>query len=124
VDESDRGPYPQCRVIRLSVGGGLIESDCPGLSFGSAPAATAPAAIDTLILPGGLDAPTAADDPALIDIVRELAGRARRVASVCTGAFLAAEAGLLTGRRAATHWRYCDQFAERFPDIEVERDRI
>jgi transcriptional regulator GlxA family with amidase domain len=111
-------------VTLLSVSGGLIESDCPGVSFGSAPAASINGAIDTLIVPGGRDAPTTAKDPALIAEVKRLAARAKRVACVCTGAFLAAEAGLLTGRRAATHWRYCDLFADRFHDVQLERDRI
>jgi transcriptional regulator GlxA family with amidase domain len=77
-----------------------------------------------LFIPGGRDAPAAASDLALVNGVKQLAARAQRVACVCTGAFLAAEAGLLTGRRAATHWRYCDQFADRFRDIRLERDRI
>jgi transcriptional regulator GlxA family with amidase domain len=111
-------------VTLLSVRGGLVESDCPGLSFGSVPAASVSGPIDTLVIPGGRDAPTTARDPDLIAEVKRLAARAKRVACVCTGAFLAAEAGLLAGRRAATHWRYCDQFADRFHDVQLERDRI
>jgi len=111
-------------VTLLSTSGGLIESDCPGLSFGSVPASSISLPIDTLIIPGGRDAPTTAKDPDLISEVKRLAARAKRVACVCTGAFLAAEAGLLAGRRAATHWRYCDQFANRFHDVQLERDRI
>jgi transcriptional regulator GlxA family with amidase domain len=111
-------------VTLLSVSGGLVESDCPGVSFGSVPAAFTRGPIDTFIIPGGHDAPTAAKDPELIAEVKHLAARAKRVACVCTGAFLAAEAGLLAGRRATTHWRYCDQFADRFRDIQLERDRI
>jgi transcriptional regulator GlxA family with amidase domain len=111
-------------IMLLSVPGGLIESDCPGVSFGSTPAASASRPIDTLIIPGGRDAPTTARDLDLIAEVKRLAARAKRVACVCTGAFLAAEAGLLAGRRATTHWRYCDQFADRFQNIQLERDRI
>jgi transcriptional regulator GlxA family with amidase domain len=111
-------------VALLSVSGGLVESDCPGLSFGSVPAASTCGPIDTLIIPGGRDAPTTAKDPDLIAEVKRLAARAKRVACVCTGAFLAAEAGLLAGRLATTHWRYCDQFADRFHDVQLERDRI
>ena len=111
-------------VTLLSVSGGLVESDCPGLSFGSVLASSSSGPIDTLIIPGGRDAPTTAEDPDLIAEVQRLAARAKRVACICTGAFLAAEAGLLAGRRVATHWRYCDQFANRFHDVQLERDRI
>ncbi|MGH7742897.1 MAG: GlxA family transcriptional regulator, partial [Candidatus Eiseniibacteriota bacterium] len=52
------------------------------------------------------------------------AGRVRRMASVCTGAFLLAEAGLLKGRRATTHWGACEEFAHDFPDTQVEPDTI
>ena len=48
----------------------------------------------------------------------------RRLASVCSGTFLLAEAGLLDGRRATTHWRVCDELAHRYPKITVERDPI
>jgi transcriptional regulator GlxA family with amidase domain len=56
--------------------------------------------------------------------VRQRAGAARRVVSVCTGAFLLAEAGLLDGRRAVTHWTRCKALAERYPAIQVEPDPI
>jgi transcriptional regulator GlxA family with amidase domain len=56
--------------------------------------------------------------------VRERASQARRIASVCTGAFLLAAAGVLDGRRAATHWMYCARFAQRFPTVHVEPDPI
>src|SRR6202041_1562160 len=55
---------------------------------------------------------------------RQRSSRARRVASVCTGAFLLAASGLLDGRRVATHWRYCDLFLSRFKKLKVERDPI
>ncbi|MEU9074997.1 GlxA family transcriptional regulator [Kitasatospora sp. NPDC048538] len=78
---------------------------------------------DTLLVPGGAEA----DDPgraALVARIRELAEGAERVASVCTGAFLLAEAGLLAGRRATTHWAYCDTLARRFPDVRVDPEPI
>jgi transcriptional regulator GlxA family with amidase domain len=111
-------------VTLASVAGGLVESDCPGVAFGSVAASTIVGPIDTLVIPGGNDAPQAVDDPDLIRCVEDLARRASRVACVCTGAFLAAKAGLLTARRAATHWRYCDELERRFPDTKVERDPI
>lgn len=81
-------------------------------------------AFDTLFVAGGEGVRRALRDPATLRWVRRTAGRARRVASVCSGAFLLAEAGLLDGRRATTHWGSCALLAERFPRVQVEPDRI
>ncbi len=82
------------------------------------------AEVDTLVVAGGAGIEAASRDPALVEWLRKRAGRARRVASVCTGAFLLAEAGLLDGRRAATHWSNCAELAARFPKVRVEPDPI
>lgn len=75
---------------------------------------------DTLIIGRGTQPPT----PGLIEFVRQAPGRCRRVAATCVGAFVLAEAGLLDGRRATTHWnRACDLQA-LFPKVKVEADRI
>jgi transcriptional regulator GlxA family with amidase domain len=111
-------------VVVASVTGASIESDCPGLSFSTVAAQTIVDPIDTLIIPGGNSAPAAANDPVLIRWVKDLATRARRVACVCTGAFLAAAAGLLDGRRTATHWRFSAELQERFRGLKVEPDPI
>jgi transcriptional regulator GlxA family with amidase domain len=79
---------------------------------------------DTLIVAGGPGVEAAAADPGLVDWVRERAAKARRVASVCTGAFLLAASGVLDGRRAATHWSCCAELARRFPAVRVEPDPI
>jgi transcriptional regulator GlxA family with amidase domain len=81
-------------------------------------------AIDTLVVAGGAGVFAATEDRRLIAWLRRASLRARRTASVCTGALLLAEAGLLDGRRATTHWAYCDRLAERYPRVTVERDRI
>jgi transcriptional regulator GlxA family with amidase domain len=60
----------------------------------------------------------------LLRWIRKQAGAVRRLASICTGAFLLAEAGLLDGRRATTHWFSCDAFARRYPSVRLEPDRI
>jgi transcriptional regulator GlxA family with amidase domain len=66
----------------------------------------------------------AAGDTDLVDWLTATAGAARRVTSVCTGAWLLANAGLLDGRRATTHWSICDTLATSFPAVEVQGDRI
>ncbi|QGV77581.1 GlxA family transcriptional regulator [Streptomyces ficellus] len=76
----------------------------------------------TLLVPGGEG--SLEPDPRLVDWLREHAPRARRLVSVCTGALLLAEAGLLDGRRATTHWAFCDQLARRHPGVEVDPDPI
>ncbi|MDX6740730.1 GlxA family transcriptional regulator [Actinocorallia sp. A-T 12471] len=76
----------------------------------------------TLVVPGG--AGTAHPPASLVERISALAEGATRVVSVCTGAFLLAEAGLLSGRRATTHWAYCATLARRHPDVEVDPDPI
>jgi len=80
--------------------------------------------IDTLLVAGGRGVPTTAADADLVAALAQAAAGARRVASVCTGAFLLAAAGLLDGRRAATHWSATDRLAARHPAVEVDGDSI
>jgi transcriptional regulator GlxA family with amidase domain len=81
-------------------------------------------AVDTLIVPGGQGTRRAVEEPELIRFIAREARHARRVASVCTGAFLLAEAGLLNGRRATTHWTACAALRHRYPEVRVEEDPI
>src|SRR5262249_35975461 len=80
--------------------------------------------LHTLMVPGGPGVDAAADDAVLIDWLQRRAKKARRIASVCTGAFLLGASGMLDGRRAVTHWSYCAEFARRFPAVLVEPDPI
>jgi transcriptional regulator GlxA family with amidase domain len=80
--------------------------------------------IDTLIVAGGDAVREAVNDGALVAWLRAAAARSRRVASVCSGAFLLARAGLLDGRRATTHWEACELLARAYPQISVESDPI
>jgi transcriptional regulator GlxA family with amidase domain len=80
--------------------------------------------VDTLLLPGGTGVHEARANPQVIDWIRTVAVGARRVASVCTGAFFAAEAGLLDGCVATTHWGSADRLAREFPSIVVDPDPI
>jgi transcriptional regulator GlxA family with amidase domain len=80
--------------------------------------------VDTLIIAGGRGVTPAMRDQRLLGWIRKIARRSRRVCSVCAGAFLLAEAGLLRSRRVTTHWRLCDKLARAYPDVVVERDPI
>ena len=80
--------------------------------------------VDTLIVTGIDEPDDARRDPDLIRWLARMASRTRRVVGLCTGTFVLAEAGLLDGRRATTHWMDCDELARRFPAVTVERDPI
>lgn len=77
--------------------------------------------VDTLLIAGNTRAPQKKD---LLAWLRNHYRQIRRVGSICAGAFILAEAGLLAGKRATSHWRVCDQLARDFPDICVEKDPI
>lgn len=80
--------------------------------------------IDTLMVAGGDGVHDARADAATVAAVRRLARRARRTTSVCSGAFLLAEAGLLDGRRVTTHWARARRLAREFPAVDVDPDSI
>jgi transcriptional regulator GlxA family with amidase domain len=80
--------------------------------------------IDTLLVAGGLGTSEALRDRPLLASLRHLAPRVRRLGAVCTGSFLLAEAGLLDGRQATTHWMWCSTLAERYPRVRVDPDPI
>jgi transcriptional regulator GlxA family with amidase domain len=80
--------------------------------------------VDTLVVVGGEGARDAAHDIVLLRQVHRIAARARRVASVCTGAFVLAAAGVLDGKRATTHWASCGALADSYPSVRVEHDPI
>lgn len=82
-------------------------------------------AIDTIVVPGAAGIAGILDGLGrTVDWIRQASRRARRTASVCTGAFLLAEAGLLDAKRAATHWGMCDLLEQRYPALKVDRDAI
>ncbi len=80
--------------------------------------------IDTLLIAGGIGTRRYRAHAPLLRWIRRQAGWVRRLASVCTGAFFLAEAGLLKGRRATTHWAWCARMARLYPDVRIEPDRI
>jgi len=111
-------------AIRVVAQAGQTVTASAGLGLATTPLPSIDAELDTLIIAGGPGVKAAAADTSLIKWVQGRAQRARRITSVCTGAFLLAGSGLLNGRRATTHWSFCAEFARRFPLVQVEPDPI
>jgi transcriptional regulator GlxA family with amidase domain len=111
-------------AFRVVAPGGEGVTASAGVALAARPLTKKDEPLDTLLVAGGEGAEAAIENPVLVEWVRQRAGQARRVASVCTGAFILAAAGLLDGRRAATHWKYCAKLAQRFPAVRVESDPI
>jgi transcriptional regulator GlxA family with amidase domain len=110
-------------VVVSSVDGQPVAT-ATGLAFVAAPLPDRGDPIDTVVLPGGSGVDAARSNLDLVDWIKAVAGSARRVVTVCTGAFLAAEAGLLDGNRVTTHWAYAGRLAREFPTIDVDPDPI
>ncbi|MFJ9773842.1 GlxA family transcriptional regulator [Kitasatospora sp. NPDC101157] len=108
-------------VTTASPGGRPVRS-CSGLRLLPDADLAGVGPVHTLLVPGGV--PSEDREDVLVRRIRELADGAERVVSVCTGAFLLAEAGLLSGRRVTTHWAFCEELARRFPDVTVDPDPI
>ncbi len=120
AEAGEMPPY----TLRVVAQGGQSVTASAGLGLATCPLPPIGAALDTLMVAGGQGVEAAAADPVLVAWMRERARHARRVASVCTGAVLLAAAGILDGRRAATHWSFCAELARRFPAVRVEPDPI
>ncbi|MGH8256476.1 MAG: GlxA family transcriptional regulator [Steroidobacteraceae bacterium] len=101
---------------------GLVPSSA-GVSLPAAPHGRA-GAIDTLIVAGGAGSRAAARCARTRRFVRTCAAHARRVASVCSGSFVLAAAGLLDGKGATTHWSCAAEFGQAFPQVRLDADRI
>lgn len=95
-----------------------------GLAFMAEPLPDPSDPVDTVMLPGGAGTDAARADAELVSWIKDVARTARRLVTVCTGAFLAAEAGLLDGCRATTHWAFAERLARDFPNIDVDPDPI
>jgi transcriptional regulator GlxA family with amidase domain len=111
-------------LLRVVAKGGQGVTATAGLGIATSPLPRTGTLPDTLIVAGGPGVDAAAADTALVDWLRERIKKARRVASVCTGAFLLGASGALDGRRAVTHWSWCAELARRFPTARVESDPI
>ncbi len=111
------------RVTLASRAGGTVRAES-GLRLGTELLGDDDERIDTLVLAGGSGANAAAADETLVAWIRATAPRCRRVATVCSGAFLGAAAGLLGGRRVTTHWARAQELRETHPDLTVDPDPI
>jgi transcriptional regulator GlxA family with amidase domain len=121
LTEAGAGPAYAVRVVAQ---GGQSVAATAGVELATTRLPPVGEAVDTLLVAGGQGVDVAAADAVLVDWVRQRAAQARRVASVCTGAFLLAASGVLDGRRATTHWLHCARLAERYPAVRVEPDPI
>ncbi|RAV18122.1 AraC family transcriptional regulator [Mycolicibacterium sp. GF69] len=95
-----------------------------GIRLGVTDSIAAIESADTVLVAGSDQLPARPIEPALVEAVESVARRTRRLGSICTGSFILAQAGLLSGRRATTHWRNVRSLARAFPDINVEPDAI
>lgn len=119
-----RQQAPRYRLSLVSPDGQSAASES-GLEFSPAHALQGlREPLDTLLVCGGFGAEQAAANPALLRSLRRVAAQCRRTASVCTGSFILAAAGLLDGRRATTHWASCERLARHYPKLRVEADPI
>lgn len=114
--------YERGYDVHVASAGGQPVATGTGLTFVARPLPAPTTGLDTVVLPGGGGA--MAPDPEILDWIRAVAPHSRRIVSVCTGAFLAAGAGLLDGCRATTHWSYADQLAVRYPQVQVDPEPI
>jgi transcriptional regulator GlxA family with amidase domain len=117
------GEAPPYAPRLASVDGATVTASA-GVALATVPLPPLASPVDTLLVAGGQGLRAAAADAALLHWLQARAAVARRTASVCTGAFLLASAGLLEGRRAVTHWSFCAELARRFPGVRVEPDPI
>jgi transcriptional regulator GlxA family with amidase domain len=116
---------PDYEIVLASANGSDVLQTSRGFSLtGALPLRDLSGPIDTLMVVGGSGAESGAYDAEYVAKIAELAKQSRRVASICTGAFLLAAAGLLDGKQAVTHWNFCDRLAREFPAVTVKPDPI
>src|SRR3954462_10088126 len=114
------GEAPSIKVIALTPGAVRSSSGAEMLARGIRPAG----AITILIVAGGWGGRSAARCEKTLDFVRTMEKRGVRIASVCSGAYILAEASILDGRRATTHWQRTQHFLKTYPKVKLEPDRI
>jgi transcriptional regulator GlxA family with amidase domain len=110
-------------IVLLSPDGRPVTTSI-GATVNVAGAAADPGDFDTVIIPGSESAPPAFVTEAVLEAAHSLLPRARRITSICSGAFVLAMLGRLDGKRATTHWKFTKRLASEFPGIKVEPDSI
>lgn len=110
---------PEYQVEVISEHGGMVRSSS-GVEVGSRPFGDP--AYDTVVVTGAME--IAPSSPGMLAFLNDALAASRRTTSICTGAFVLAEAGILDGRHATTHWAYSDELQRRFPGARVDDDRI
>lgn len=113
---------PGAYDIRILASGGGHVASTAGAGFIAEPLGDGP--WDTIMIAGGDATRSIRESMAIIEWLKRAAPRARRVTSVCSGAYFLAEAGLLDGRRCTTHWSRTDHFTRRYPKVKLDADRI
>lgn len=121
-EEARRRTVPPCYRLRLIARKGGLVASSSGVQLMAESFIDDP--LDTLIVAGGWGISEASGCTETLAYIRAAATRARRIASVCSGAFVLASAGLLDGRRATTHWSRAAELARAYPQVRVEPDRI
>jgi transcriptional regulator GlxA family with amidase domain len=114
---------PAYEVVLLSADGRPVHTSIGG-PVGVTQAACEAGRFDTVLIPGSELPPTRFLTPELLAAAGHLAGQTRRLASVCSGAFVLANMGMLDGRRATTHWKFTKDLARQFPAVRVDPDAI
>lgn len=112
-------PHPLYEIVLLSEAGGLVRSSA---GFSVDTQAFDRSKFDTLLVVGDNEATAA--PPSLVAFLQKAAKRCRRIGATCTGAFNLAQAGILDGRKATTHWRFASRLQREYSKINVEQDRI
>jgi transcriptional regulator GlxA family with amidase domain len=122
ADQRQRAPF--YRLETLAERAGPLRTSGPSRLVADRALGRPRRDIDTLLVAGGDGVMAAVQRPSLVRWVAATAAHCRRVGSVCSGAFLLAQAGLLDGRRVATHWSRCEELQRRYPSLSVDRDAL